>query len=59
MKYCENEIVQKRAMKFVLFSNGVINSWRSLPAQCLSCSTVDTSEKYVSVALESETDVNC
>jgi len=43
--------------KFV-FSNRVINSWNSLPSQCVNCNTVDTFEKYVSVALESETDVN-
>jgi len=27
--------------KFV-FSNSVINSWNSLPAQCVNCNTVDT-----------------
>jgi len=37
---------------YFLFSNRVINSWNSLPAQC------DTLKKYVSIALESETDVN-
>jgi len=42
--------------KFV-FSNSVINSWNSLPAQCVNCNTVDTFKKYVSIALESETDV--
>ena len=45
------------ARKFI-FSNRVINSWNSLPSQCVNCNTVDTFEKYVSVALESETDVN-
>jgi len=43
--------------KFV-FSNRVINSWNSLPTQCVNCNTVDTFKKYVSIALESETDVN-
>ena len=43
--------------KFV-FSNRVINSWNSLPTQCVNCNTVDTFKKYVSTALESETDVN-
>ena len=43
--------------KFV-FSNRVINSWNSLPTQCANCNTADTFKKYVSIALESETDVN-
>jgi len=45
--------------KFV-FSNRVINSWNSLPTQCVNCNTgtVDTFKKYVSIAVESETDVN-
>jgi len=43
--------------KFV-FSNRVINSWNSLPTQSVNCNTVDTFKKYVSVALEWETDVN-
>jgi len=34
------------------------NSWNSLPAECVNCNTVDTFEKYVSIALGSETDVN-
>jgi len=42
----------------IVFSNRVINSWNSLPTQCVNCNTVDTLKKYVSVALESETDVN-
>jgi len=41
--------------KFVL-SNRVIN-WNSLPAECVSCNTVDTL-KNVLIALDSETDVN-
>ena len=43
--------------KFV-FSNRVINSWNSLPTQCVNCNTVDTFKKYISTAMESETDVN-
>jgi len=43
--------------KFV-FSNRVIISWDSLPTHCVNCNTVDTFKKYVSIALESETDVN-
>jgi len=43
--------------KFV-FSNRVIHFWNSLPTQCVNCNTVDTFKKYVSIALESETDVN-
>jgi len=45
--------------KFV-FSNRVINSWNSLSTQCVNCNTgtVDTFKKYVSIAVESETDVN-
>ena len=43
--------------KFV-FSNRVMNSWNSLPTQFVNCNTVDTLKKYVSVALESEIDVN-
>jgi len=43
--------------KFV-FSNSVINSCNSLPTQCVNCNTVDTFKKYVSIALESGTDVN-
>jgi len=43
--------------KFV-FSNIVVNAWNSLPTQCVKCNTVDTFKKYVSIALESETDVN-
>ena len=43
--------------KFVL-NNRVINSWNSLPTQCVNCNTVDTFKKYVSVALELETNVN-
>jgi len=43
--------------KFI-FSNRVINSWNSLPAQCVNCTTVDTVKKDVSVALESETNLN-
>jgi len=43
--------------KFV-FSNRVINSWNCLSTQCVNCNTADTFTKYVSVALESETDVN-
>jgi len=43
--------------KFV-FSNRVINSWNSPPTRCVNCNTVDTFKKYVSIALESETDVN-
>ena len=42
----------------IVFSNRVINSWNSLPTQCVNCNTVDTFKKYVSVALESETNVN-
>ena len=34
------------------------NSWNSLSAECVNCNTVDTFEKYVSIALGSETDVN-
>ena len=45
------------ARKFV-FSNRVINCWNSLPTQCVNCNTVDTFEKYVSVKLKSDTDVN-
>ena len=45
------------ARKFV-FSYRVINSWNSLPTQCVNCNAVDTFSKYVSVALESETDAN-
>jgi len=45
--------------KFV-FNNRVIsiNSWNSLPTQCVNCNTVDTFKKYVSIALKSVTDVN-
>jgi len=43
--------------KFV-FSNRVINSWYSLPTQCVNYNTADTFKKYVLTALESETDVN-
>ena len=43
--------------KFV-FSNRVNDSWNYLPIQCVNCNTVDTLKKYVSIALESETDVN-
>jgi len=43
--------------KFV-FSSRVIHFWNSLPTQCVNCNTVDTFKKYVSYALESETDVN-
>jgi len=60
--------VQWRATKFKrrfrldvrksVFSNRVINSWNALPTQCVNCNTVDTFKKYVSIALESETDVN-
>jgi len=42
----------------LFFSNRVINCWNSLPTQCVNCNTVDTFEKYVSVKLESDTDVN-
>ena len=41
-----------------LVTNRVINSWNSLPTQCDNCNTVDTFKKYVSIALESETNVN-
>jgi len=41
-----------------LVSNIVINFWNSLPTQCVNCNTVDTFKKYVSIALESESDVN-
>ena len=57
----DSKLFKKRfrldVMKFV-FSNRVIKSWNSLPTQCVNCDTVDTLKKYVSVALESETDVN-
>jgi len=43
--------------KFV-FNNRVINSWNSLPTQCVNCLTDDTFKKYVSVALELEANVN-
>jgi len=43
--------------KFV-FSSRVINFWNSLPTQCVNCNKVDTFKKYVSIALESGTDVN-
>jgi len=43
--------------KFV-FSYRVINSWNSLPTQGVNYNTVATFKKYVSLALESETDVN-
>jgi len=42
----------------IVFSNRVIDSWNSLPTQCVNCNTVDTFKKYVSIALVSETDVN-
>jgi len=42
--------------KFV-FSNGV-KKLLKFSTQCLKCNTVDTFKKYVSVALESQTDVN-
>jgi len=29
-----------------VFSNRVINSWNSLPTQCVNCNTVDTFKKY-------------
>jgi len=41
-----------------LSSDRVINSWNYLPTQCVNCNTADTFKKYVSIALESETDVN-
>jgi len=41
--------------KFV-FSNRVIDSWNSLPSQRVNCNS-DTFKKYISIALESETDV--
>jgi len=41
-----------------LVTNRVINSWNSLPTQRENCNTVDTFNKYVSIALESETNVN-
>jgi len=57
----ESKLFKKRfrldVRKFV-FSNRVIISWNSLCTQCVNCNTVDTFEKYVSIALESETDVN-
>jgi len=49
---------QMQKISGFVFINGVINSWNSLPAQCVNCNTVDTFTKYVSIALESETDVN-
>ena len=36
----------QNARKFV-FSNRVINSWNSLPIQCVNCNTVDTFKNYV------------
>ena len=57
-KYARLERAIRHYRPLSVFSNRVINTWNSPPTQCVNCNTADTFEKYVSIALESETDVN-